>query len=295
MIPHFYELFYPLLNYLSDGKVRSLADCTTALSDLLSLTEPERRALLPSKTMPIIRNRTGWAKWYLGKAGLVETVRRGYYRITEEGVKLWQSQEKNLTLDYLAEHYPTFKNFYSKKKKTGITTPFVTPMQDTPDEIIERILEQINEELAVEVLEKVIEQEFYFFEHIVVDLMEKMGYGVGVRTQQSGDEGIDGVISQDALGLDLVYLQAKKWKKESKVGRRELQSFVGSIVGKAGSKGVFVTTSSFTKEALEFQPPISLIKIDGRQLAKYMIKYNVGVSVKKVYEIKNLDSDYFDI
>ena len=167
--------------------------------------------------------------------------------------------------------------------------------EQTPEEILDSTYKQLQANLSDEVLEKVLQQSSQFFERLVVDLLVKMGYGAGKITGRTGDGGIDGVIDEDKLGLDVIHIQAKRWQKGNNVGRKELQSFVGALAGQSGRKGVFITTSSFTREALEYNPSnVKIAKIDGKRLADLMIAYNLGVSAKVTYEIKRVDTDYFE-
>ena len=200
-----------------------------------------------------------------------------------------------ITTKLLNSKYPSFREFSSVGTNKNVS-PAVEEViaAQTPEALIDNSIKKINSQLASELIDMVLMQSPQFFESLVVELLEKMGYGSGFKTQYSHDDGIDGVINEDTLGLDVIHIQAKRWKSNNKVGKKELQSFVGAMSGNGGQKGVFITTSSYTKEALDYKPAIKLAKIDGEQLAAYMIKYNIGVSIKKTYEIKRIDMDYFE-
>lgn len=299
MIPDFQSFMLPFLEYLKDGKEHTLKDCVEAMRVHFNLSDEDMSKRLPSGMDTIVRNRTQWSRTYLGKAGLVDNVKKGVYKINKEGLKLLGENLSIITPKLLASRYPSFREFnygYKLNDSTNKSSNVEEEMASTqtPETLIDDSIIKINSQLADELLDKVLEQSPQFFESLVVDLLEKMGYGSGFKTQYTSDEGIDGVINEDTLGLDVIHIQAKRWKKATKVGRRELQGFVGAMSGKGGQKGVFITTSSYTKEALEYQPALKIAKIDGQQLAEYMIKYNLGVSVKKTYEIKRIDTDYFE-
>ncbi|MBR1916622.1 MAG: restriction endonuclease [Bacteroidaceae bacterium] len=295
MIPEFQSFMLPFLDYLKDGKEHSLKECVEAMRLHFHLTDEEMAAKLPSGTDTIVRNRTQWSRTYLGKAGLVDTVKRGVYVINKEGLKLLDEKPAMITTKLLNSKYPSFREFSSVGTNKNVS-PAVEEViaAQTPEALIDNSIKKINSQLASELIDMVLMQSPQFFESLVVELLEKMGYGSGFKTQYSHDDGIDGVINEDTLGLDVIHIQAKRWKSNNKVGKKELQSFVGAMSGNGGQKGVFITTSSYTKEALDYKPAIKLAKIDGEQLAAYMIKYNIGVSIKKTYEIKRIDMDYFE-
>lgn len=298
MIPDFQSFMLPFLEYLKDGKEHTLKDCVEAMRVHFKLSDKEMAKKLPSGTDTIVRNRTQWSRTYLSKAGLVDYVKKGVYKINKEGLKLLNENLQVITPKLLASRYPSFREFNYGNKLNGVNIGSSDVDEETssqtPETLIDNSINKINSQLTEELLDKVLEQSPQFFESLVVDLLEKMGYGSGFKTQYTSDEGIDGVINEDTLGLDVIHIQAKRWSKTAKIGRRELQGFVGAMSGKGGQKGVFITTSSYTKEALEYQPALKIAKIDGQQLAEYMIKYNIGVSTKKIYEIKRIDTDYFE-
>ena len=300
MIPDFQKVMYPLLQFLGDGNPRNLKECTKAMIEHFHLTPEEAIEKLQSGRQNIIDNRTGWAKFYLSKAGLVETVKKGVYRITADGKAMLDKDINYIGIKELRK-IPAFIEFEASYKNAdeeqeSTQTPSSQEVSDqTPEEIMAGAYKQWLSQMADDVLERVLEQSPQFVEKLVKDLLVKMGYGEGVNTQYTSDEGIDAIINEDTLGLDVIHVQAKRWKKGNNVGRPVLQSFVGAMSGKKVQKGVFITTSSFTKEALDYEPSVKIAKIDGHQLALYMIKYNIGVSVTEaIYSIKRIDNDYFE-
>lgn len=291
---------YPLLQFLADGKPHSLKDCTQNIVNHFHLSADEINEKLPSGGQKVIYNRTGWAKFYLEQAGLLQTVKKGFYQITDEGKKILESNIVSIDNKYLrtipafAEFEASYKSENNKNGVSSLQTIQNVSVQ-TPEEIMADAYKQWLSQLADDVLKRVLEQSPQFFEKLVKDLLVKMGYGEGVNTQFTNDEGIDAIINEDTLGLDVIHVQAKRWKPGNNVGRPALQSFVGAMSGKKVQKGVFITTSSFSKEALDYEPSVKVAKIDGRQLALYMIKYNLGVAeTDAVYSIKRIDNDYFE-
>lgn len=295
MIPEFQSFMLPFLVFLKDKKEHTLKECVLAMKSHFKLTDDEMAVKLPSGTDTVVRNRTQWSRTYLSKAGLVDTVNKGVYKINKEGLRLLSENPSMITTKLLNSRYPSFKAFSTSSSSGKISKDVEEAIsQQTPEALIDDSMQKINAQLADELIDKVMEQSPQFFEGLVVELLEKMGYGSGFKTQYSHDDGIDGVINEDTLGLDVIHIQAKRWNRNNKVSQKELQSFVGAMSGNGGQKGVFITTSSYTKDALEYKPAIKLAKIDGEQLAAYMIKYNLGVSVKKVYEVKRIDTDFFE-
>lgn len=303
-IPTYQEAMLPLLKFAGDQQEHSLSEATAAVSDAFRLTEDERNKLLQSGRKPIIDDRVGWARTYLGQAGLLQSTRRGFFKISDRGLSVLTTNPTQIDDGYLRQ-YPEFVEFLSRKtrkrKADELPTPENTPItenENTPEEALESSFQVIRNRLASEVLEQVKACSPNFFERLVVDLLVAMGYGgmreaAGQAVGQSGDGGVDGIIKEDQLGLDVIYLQAKRW--EGNVSRPEIQKFAGALQGKRAKKGVFITTSDFTKEAREFAGGIDnkLILIDGIELAEYMIDFNVGTSTVNTYEIKRIDSDYF--
>lgn len=303
MVPNFQDFLLPVLSALGDKKEHSSQELRDIVANQLNITDEERNELLPSKKQTRFANRYYWAVVYLSQAKLitnVSTTKHARYIATKEGLALLAEKPESLTWQSLMR-YESFRDFQSRsrsEKKTQETSHSQEQEQQeehTPNEILESTFNQIQESLAGELLVRVLNQSPSFFERLVVELMEKMGYGAGKITGRSGDEGIDGVIDEDKLGLDVIHIQAKRWAPDHKVSRPDLQQFVGALAGQNGNKGVFITTSSFSKEAMNFNPSgVKIVKIDGERLAKLMIIHNVGVSVQSVYEIKKIDTDYFD-
>lgn len=301
MIPDYQTLMLPFLKVLADEKAHHIREAEEQLSDLYKLTAEELNELLPSGKDLVFKNRVGWARTYLKKAGLIENDGRGIFKITARGKDTLKQNLKGIDVNYLRK-FPEFLEFqnakridlHSTKDKSGGTTA-----TKTPEELIETGYQNIRNSLQQELLLKLKVVHPAFFERIVIQLLVKMGYGgsiveAGMATRYTNDEGIDGIIKEDKLGLDVIYIQAKRW--EGIVGRPELQKFVGALAGQRAKKGVFITTSNFSKEAVMYasQMDTKIVLIDGEQLAQYMIDYNLGVSVQNTYEIKKIDSDYFE-
>ena len=294
-------MMLPILSALGDKKEHTTAELREIVAKQLNITDEERNELLPSKKQTRFMNRFNWAIVDMRKANLmanISTTKHARYIATEEGLALLAEKPSEITRQLLMR-YEGFRDFQSRSRDTHKerTTPTRQEQEEelTPVEILENTFNQIQESLAGELLERVLNQSPSFFERLVVELMEKMGYGAGKITGRSGDEGIDGVIDEDKLGLDVIHIQAKRWGPDHKVSRPDLQQFVGALAGQNGNKGVFITTSSFSKEAMNFNPSgVKIVKIDGERLAKLMITHNVGVSVQSIYEIKKIDTDYFE-
>jgi len=303
MVPNFQDFLLPVLSALGDKKEHSSQELRDIVANQLNISDEERNELLPSKKQTRFTNRYYWAVVYLSQAKLitnVSTTKHARYIATKEGLALLAEKPDKLTWQSLMR-YESFRDFQSRSRSEKKTQePSHSQEQEqqeehTPNEILESTFNQIQESLAAELLERVLNQSPSFFERLVVELMEKMGYGAGKITGRSGDEGIDGVIDEDKLGLDVIHIQAKRWGPDHKVSRPDLQQFVGALAGQNGNKGVFITTSSFSKEAMNFNPSgVKIVKIDGERLAKLMITHNVGVSVQSIYEIKKIDTDYFE-
>lgn len=293
-IPDYQSIMLPLLKLGADKQEHKMRDVTATLADQFNLSDEERKVLIPSGTQALFYNRVGWARTYLVKAGLLETPRRGCIAITESGLKLLSENPTEIN-NKLLKRYPGFRDFQSLASEEK---PQAEPVQQTPEELIEEGYQSIRDNLAAELLTEVKNSSPHFFERLVVELLVNMGYGgsrkdAGEAIGKSGDEGLDGIIKEDRLGLDVIYIQAKRW--ENNVAPAEIQKFVGALHGKKANKGVFITTSSFSKNALEYASNVGtkVILIDGNQLAQLMIDHNVGVSIVSSYEIKKIDSDYF--
>jgi restriction system protein len=295
-IPDYQTIMLPLLKFASDQKEHSIHDAIKILADQFKLSEDDRREMLPSGQQEVFLNRVGWARTYMKKAGLLESPRRGIFVITERGKKVLASNPTKID-NRLLTHYEEFKEFKQKKNKQEETE--VLEFQDkTPEEAFETAYENLRTELSADILEHLKKSDPTLFEKIVIEVLVKMGYGGSLRDAgkaigKSGDEGIDGIIKEDRLGLDIIYIQAKRW--DNTIGRPEIQKFAGALQGQRAKKGIFITTSNFSKDALDFASKIEskIILIDGDQLAEYMIDFNVGVTTTSKYELKKIDLDYF--
>lgn len=288
----------PLLRFVSDRKEHSLHEAIKALAEQFSLSENDLQEFLPSGQL-IFHNRVGWAKTYLSKAGLLASTRRSFFQISDRGLDILTKNPSRIDNGILRQ-FPEFNEFQNRKneKITKISIENSEEISSTPEESLGTAHQTIRNSLASEILDKIKSCSPSFFERLVVELLVAMGYGgtlqdAGKAVGKSGDGGIDGIIKEDRLGLDVIYLQAKRW--EGNVSRPEIQKFAGALLGNQARKGVFITTSDFTKEAKDYIKTISsnIILIGGEELAELMIDYNVGVSVATVYEIKKIDSDYF--
>jgi restriction system protein len=295
-IPDFQNIMLPLLQYSSDGKEHSNTEVREHLAEHFKIPADERRQLLKSGTR-VFDNRVSWAKVYLEKACLLRATGKGVFEITAPGMQVLDSKPDNIDIRYLRDKCPELNEFLKKRVQPKDQTKVT---EKTALEIIEDGYNEIRNDLAQELLERISECPPSFFEKLVVDLLTSMGYGgsreeAGKAVGKSGDGGIDGVINEDRLGLDNLYIQAKRWKEEATVGRPEIQKFVGALHGKRARKGVFITTTKFTKEAIQYASSIEnrVILIDGEQLAELMIDFGVGVSDLAVYEVKRIDLDYF--
>ncbi|CAN1212296.1 restriction endonuclease [Tumidithrix helvetica PCC 7403] len=298
-IPDFQTLMLPFMKFSSDRKEHSLREVTDYLIDEFKLSDEEKRALLPSGKQRIINNRVGWTSTHLKKAGLLESSKRSIFKITARGLEVLKSNPTRIDQKFLRQ-FKEYLEFVGASNGTEKVVDVVEEQvtQDTPDEMLDFAYQKIRQALAQELLDKVKSCAPSFFEILVVELLVKMGYGgsiqdAGKAIGKSGDEGIDGIIKEDKLGLDVIYIQAKRWG--GSVGRPEIQKFVGALAGQGANKGIFITTSTFTKDAKEYAPKnaAKIVLIDGEQLAQYMIDYNLAVSTVSTYEIKKIDSDYF--
>lgn len=301
-IPNFQSVMLPLMKFSCDEKEHNLPELVEHLAKVFNLSEDEQNELLPSGKEPIFRNRIAWAKAHLLKAGLLSSPRRSIFKISERGKEVLDENPEVIDQAFL-RRFPEYIEFTRSTKKNESDTKSGKeehPSDVTPEEKLEYAYQEIQNSLAVELLEKVKCSPSDFFERLVIDLLVKMGYGgsfrdAGRATRKVKDEGIDGVIKEDKLGLDMIYVQAKKW--EGSVGRPELQKFVGALAGQGAKKGIFITTSVFSNDALNYTPKndTKIVLIDGKRLSEYMIEYNVGVSMTKSFELKKIDSDYFEV
>ena len=294
----------PLLQRYGDGEERPIAEVRAALAVEFDLGADELRERIPSGAAKTFDNRVGWATTYLYRTGLLDRVRRSVYRITERGKECLRDNPDRIDLSVLSR-YPEFAAFRKGSgRRPAITPPApedggVAAVERTPEEAIEEAIEEVSSALAEELRDRISANSPEFFENLVLDVLEKMGYGGGhvaarERMGRSGDEGIDGVIREDRLGLDVIYVQAKRW--QGSVGRPVIQAFVGALQGARASKGVIFTASEFSRDAREYAEHVSprVTLVDGRRLAELMIEYNVGVDVKRSYDLKDVDENYFD-
>jgi restriction system protein len=296
-IPDFQSIMLPLLVFAGDQKEHPKREATEHISKVFNLTDTERKELLPSGRQYIIDNRVGWANTFLKKAGLLESPRRAVFRITPQGLGVLKKQPEKIDVKFL-EQFPEFLKFTKISKDDQAKEPEEKGTEQTPQEALEYGYQKMRKDLAQELLASVKQMSPRFFERLVVELLLAMGYGgsladAGKAIGQAGDGGIDGIIKEDKLGLDAIYIQAKRW--EGVVGRPEIHKFVGALAGRRANRGVFITTSSFTKEAAEYVTAIDakVILIDGEMLAQLMIDHNIGVAGVASYDIKRIDSDYF--
>jgi len=300
-IPDYQTLMRPVLVTLDSRGDMSLRQLVDLLSDQYQLTDEERRRLTPSKRGPLMYNRVAWATTYLRKASLIESPQRGISHITPVGKQALIERPEGIDVAYLKRFEP-FNEFQSIDKRTSETNADKTEASETldPTERLEEAHQELQTTLADDLLAQVKRQTPEFFEKLVVELMLAMGYGgwsekAGQATQYTNDGGVDGVINEDPLGLDTIYLQAKRYTDNS-VGRPDIQAFVGALEMKRARKGVFITTSRFSRDAIEYVNMIEkrVVLIDGTELAALMIKHDLGVATKEVYKIKDIDTDYFN-
>lgn len=298
-IPKYNELYRLVLLSLQDGNMHSMPEVRNFIASTLRLTEQDLAETLPSNSRSsVFAGRVGWAKTYLLKAHMIDSPQRGYIVLTPSGRALLESSVP-ITNAVLAQKCPEFLEFYRHKNSTGdpAALPPVEVQEEapeTPQETFDRVYTIINEQLADDLLTEVLNQTPAFFEQLVVDLMKAMDYGEGFVTKYSGDDGIDGIIHEDKLGFNLIYIQAKRWKPDVTIGKPELQKFAGAMMGPPKvEKGLFITTAKFSPKAKEFANAQHIILVDGKRLTELMIEYGVGVSTQKAYLIKRVDSDYF--
>lgn len=296
-LPKYNDLYRVLLTVLQDGQQHSMKDVRNSIAQMLHLTEEDISETL-SNGSTVYAGRVGWAKTYLKKAEMIESSQRGYISITSAGRALLASNEP-ITNAVLARSSSAFCEFYQHKVSDDASTA-PTPAEaheetpETPQETFERVYTLINDQLADDLLTEVLNQSPAFFEQLVVDLMKAMNYGEGFVTKYSGDDGIDGIIHEDKLGFNLIYIQAKRWKPDVTIGKTELQKFAGAMMGPPKvEKGLFITTAKFSPKAKEYANAQHIILVDGKKLTELMIEHGVGVSTQKAYLIKRVDSDYF--
>lgn len=293
-VPKYYEMYHSFLQSLSDGEEHPYSDVKKKVIEDFKLTDTELAELLPSGKQPVFSNRIGWCRTYLKKAGLIESPTKAHFMITKSGREVLKSG-REITNETLRE-FPSFVKFIdsdTKKIKGSSEEKESLNNDETPQETLERVYGELNNVLKDELLTRIHEKSPDFFEKMVVELMEKMGYGRGQITQKSRDEGIDGMVYQDKLGFDVIYIQAKRYDLEKTVGRPELQKFGGAIPEK-NVKGLFVTTGRFSQDAQKYANDRHIILIDGQRLAELMIEHDFGVSTEYTYRIKRIDMDVFE-
>lgn len=301
MIPTFDKFLFPVLYILRDGKEHSLKNLMEDVIHYFSLSETDIEEKVSSGTETKLHNRTQWATTYLGKAGLLQRPKRGICIITDDGKKLLDIGLTDITPKYLGDNYPSFAAFAKGyKNKNEQDNTIIVQQAKTPSEVMDEAFKEINSNLADELLEHVKNQSPKFFEQLVIKLLIAMGYGGslddGIRTQTSHDDGIDGIIKEDKLGLDNIFIQAKRYTTGA-VQKPDIQKFIGALTEQGASKGVFITTTSFSTGAIETSKKASGVKIvlvNGDMLTKLMIENNIGVSLKQTYEIKRIDTDFFN-
>jgi restriction system protein len=302
MVPDYQTLMRPVLECASSGEVR-ISDVVGQLADKFGLTPDERAALLPSGKQTTFANRVHWAKSYLKQAGLVKITRRGHFAITDRGRTALADEAANINNAYL-EQFEDFQSFKDRVREAGALIPTTTEAvetQSTPDEALRRAHSAITNALSAELLDRVRKADPSFFERVIVDLLLEMGYGgtsgeAGRALGQSGDDGVDGVIDQDPLGVDQIYVQAKRYNEGNNIGPSAIRDFFGALSLKKAQKGIFVTTSTFSPSAVQTARDLGfrIVLIDGLQLTKLMIQYNVGCRDEEVLRLKKIDEDFFE-
>ena len=300
-VPKFDKFMPEIIRCLGDGSVHAIKELSDYCATALKLSKEDRAETIPSGYSKYV-NRVNWAKTYLSKAGLIESSKRGLFGLTNEGKKALKNGPEHVTLEYLRQ-FDSFNEFQGRRKETSDSSKSSDNMiSETPQEQIDNAIAELNETLADDLLTEIMGMNPYKFEALVVKLLITMGYGSlqenqDAVTKKTGDEGIDGIVSADKFGFDSIYIQAKHWKPDNTVGRPEIQKFLGAAVGQGATKGIFITTSKFSNEAINFaskQLNCKIVLINGQQLAKLMIDYDLGVSTVATYKVKRIDSDFFN-
>ena len=306
MVPKFEDCMLPIMTFLSDGKAHTGKEILNHVVEHFNLSEDDVQELLPSKKGTRLATNFSWAKSFLKVAKLINSPKRNTFIITDEGMKLLAKQPQRIDTKLLSQ-YPSFKEWQQQGKKETKTTVLSDveaeyhTTEKTPEETIAYAFQQIKKSLAQELLDEICNQSPAFFETLVVKLLLAMGYGGSFNelsemvVGKTGDEGIDGIIKEDRLGLDNIYIQAKRWNKDHCIGRPEIQKFVGALTGQGANKGIFITTAYFSEQAKNFKPynNIKVALIDGEKLCEYMMEHNLGVTTQETYEVKRLDRDFF--
>lgn len=306
-LPKHSDLYRLVLEAMSDGAVHHWRVCLPYITDRIKLTPEETQQMLPKANRTVLADRIQWAITFVRQAGLLESPKRGYNSITAEGRRVVNDKSIVLNDDYMMR-YESFVRFKKGGKNSSESasshSTFVPEAHSgTPEERMNDAFAEINRALETDILDEILaKKDFKFFERLVVDLVMAMGYGsdeenAGVVTNPTNDGGVDGIVSEDKLGFNKIYIQAKCWDKASTVSRPEIQKFVGALAGMGANKGLFITTSQYSKEAIEYaksQHIAKVVLVDGARLAKLMIEHGVGVSPVSQYVIKRIDSDYFN-
>lgn len=302
-IPDYQTLMLPVLREAAKGETR-VPLAAERIADELGLSAVERAEMLPSGRQRVLHNRIHWAKFYMGKAGLIDSPKKGVFKASTEGQALLTKSPPAINVELL-KAYPPFLEFYNASNTAvppseKVATTAAASSPSTPEEQVEAAQSFLHSALRTDLLQRILDNSPTFFERVIVDLLVGMGYGgshesAALRLGKSGDGGVDGVIDEDRLGLDRIYVQAKRYAAHVSVGRGEIQGFVGSLVGFGATKGVFVTTSSFTSSAAEYTKhiPQRVILIDGQRLTELMVEHDVGVRLSRAIAIKRLDEDFF--
>jgi restriction system protein len=307
-VPEYQTFMRPLLAFGADGQEKNIREAINAIADQLDLSAEDRQLLVPSGKQTLLDNRVHWARTYLDKAGALRRTRRSHFVVTERGKELLKKHPDRID-GHILQQFPEFLEFKNTRAQTDGSQGAVQPSDQaapelssaTPEDMLQTAEAAIAERLKAQLLERIHELSPTFFERLVVDLIVAMGYGgsrdsVVQKLGKSGDEGIDGVVNEDPLGLDVVYLQAKRYAPDNTIGRERIQQFAGALVGQGASKGVFVTTSSFTSGAVQYaqRVPQRIILIDGSELTRLMMRYGVGVRTDRTVELRRIDLDYFE-
>ena len=299
-VPKYYQFFPSILDCLADGKEHNLKEVAEYCANKFNLSDEDKREALPSG-QPTYLNRVGWARTYLKKAGLIDRTSRSVYVITDLGEEAVKNGSSNVDLEYL-RRFDSFNEFSNPKNTQSDNCVGINKKEESPQEQLELSIREINSSLCDSLMSELLKMSPYDFENLIVRLLIKMGYGTLKQnemavTPKSGDEGIDGIVSADKFGFDSIYIQAKKWRSDSTVGRPEIQKFLGALAGQGATKGIFITTAHFSKEAIAIadkQHHQKIVLVDGNQLTELMIEYNLGVSVVETYVVKRVDYDFFN-
>ncbi|WP_298020243.1 restriction endonuclease [uncultured Dysosmobacter sp.] len=297
-IPKYNEMYLPLLRALGDRAVHTNREMADTIAESLGITQQERQQLTLTSGVSVFSNRVNWACTYLKKAGLVESERRGHHRLTDEGYQILQNPPPLLDNNFLCK-YPSFQAFYLTESSSSERISNPTESDETPQDLIDHAFSSLNQKLADDLMAEIMSKDPVFFEQLVVKLLQKMGYGgsasdSGFVTQQSNDGGIDGIIREDKLGFDQIYIQAKRWDPEKSISRPDIQKFSGALRDEGASKGLFITTAKFSDGARASAERQHIVLVDGKRLTRLMIEYDLGVSPIAKYEIKTIDSDFFN-